>query len=508
MRLRLGVSLLLVLLIVWSARWAVPSGELRDYGSFIASGRAAAQGLNPYGIYPLTFHVVLPGFDVWNPNLNPPISVPVFAQFDRVDAHTGFRVWWLLSLSCYCAAVLLLARRYARRTPLMVAWALALAGFWDTLALGQIYLPLLLAAVAAWILLDRGRMIAAGILIGVVVAVKPNFGVWPMLLLLAGHWRAPLAAVVTALSISVVPLLTHGFEIYAQWISLVLSDRGRAAFLTNASLVGLMSRAGLPSLGIVLSGLLLLWLARRARAWRPDPLHASALGIAGGILASPIAWVHYTLFLMPVFFVWPLAGPLRIAAALMIVPVPILLRFLDAPAWQQLTIGSAYNWATLLVLGGVIGTTMKPAMARGSNSRTVVFYDGHCGLCNRLVYFLLRRDAEGRLRFATLQGAVARRELLPGHDPAEVDTVLVIADFEGTEPRVLTRSRAVLHALSRLGGVWKALATAGAVVPAPLADVLYRFIAGRRYGIFGRYDVCPIPRPEWRDRFLDEPMGR
>ena len=507
MRLRHGVALLLVLLIVWSVRWALPGGELRDYGSFIASGRAGAQGLNPYGIYPLTFHVVLPGFDVWNPNLNPPISVPVFAQFDRLDAHTGFRVWWIVSLCCYLAGVWMLARTYPRRPPLLSGWALALAGFWDTLALGQIYLPLVLATIAAWILLDRGRMAAAGILIGVVVAIKPNFAVWPLLVLFAGHWRAPAAAALTAVSISLIPLLAYGWDIYTQWITLLLSDRGRAAFLTNASLVGLTSRAGFASVGVVLSGLLLLFLAAHVVRRRPDPLSASALGIAGGILASPIAWVHYTLFLLPVFFVWPLSLPLRLAAVLMIVPVPILLQYLDAPAWQQLTIGSAYNWAALLACAGVISSTMKPAMSRDPASRTVVFYDGHCGLCDRFVHFLLARDAEGRLRFATLQGAVARRELRPPHDPGKVDTVLVIADFGGPRHRVLTRSRAVLHTLSQLGGVWKGLALAGAMVPAGIADVLYGFVAARRYGIFGRHDVCPLPRPEWRDRFLDEPVG-
>ena len=511
MRLRHGVArllvLLFVLLIVWSVRWALPAGELRDYGSFIASGRAGAQGLNPYAIYPLTFHVVLPGFDVWNPNLNPPISVPVFTQFDRVDAHRGFRVWWIVSLCCYLAAVWMLARTYERHTPLLIGWALALAGFWDTLALGQIYLPLVLAAVGGWILLDRGRMTTAGILIGVVVAVKPNFVVWPLLLVLAGHWRAPVAAALTAISISVLPLLAYGWDIYAQWITLLLSDRGRAAFLTNASLVGLMSRAGLPAAGLMLSVLLLLVLAVHVLRRRPDPLSASGLGIAGGILASPIAWVHYTLFLVPVFFVQPLSRPLRLAAALMIVPVPILLRYLDAPDWQQLTIGSAYNWAALLACAGVISSTMKPAMSRDPSSRTVVFYDGHCGLCDRFVHFLLARDADGRLRFATLQGAVARRELQPQHDPGKVDTVLVVADFGGPRHRVLTRSRAVLHALSQLGGAWKALATVGGVVPARLADVIYGFVAARRYRIFGRHDVCPLPRPEWRDRFLDEAIG-
>jgi predicted DCC family thiol-disulfide oxidoreductase YuxK len=502
------VALFLLVLIAWSVRWALPTGELRDFGSFIASGRAGTQGLNPYGIYPLTFHVVLPDFDVWNPNLNPPISVPVFAQFDRTDPHTAFRVWWVFSLLCYVAAVLLLARTYARRRPAMIIWALALAGVWDTLALGQIYLPLVLATAASWVLLDRGRAIAAGVLMGIVVAVKPNFGVWPLLLLLAGHWRAPAAAALTALAIGIVPLVTHGPEIYAQWIDLVLSDRGRAEFLTNASVIGLFSRAGMTGAGLMLSVIGLVGIAAWTVRTRPDPLRATAIGIVCGILASPIAWVHYTLFLVPALFASTLSAPLLIAAALMAMPVPILLEHLDAPLWQQLTIGSAYNWAALFALAGFIGTRRQSNMRPGHTSSTVVFYDGYCGLCDRLVHFLLTRDTAGRLRFAPLQGAVARRELTPaGHDPNDLDTVVVIADFAGVNPRVLTRSRAVLHALAQLGGRWRLLAGVGSVVPSFLADAIYRSVARRRYRIFGRYEVCPLPRPEWRDRFLDEPIG-
>lgn len=509
MRPRHVAALLLVLVIVWSVRWALPAGELRDFGSFIASGRAGAQGLNPYGIYPLTFHVVLPDFEVWNPNLNPPISVPVFAQFDRADPHTAFRAWWIFSLLCYLAAVLLLARTYAKRRPVMILWALALAGVWDTLALGQIYLPLVLATAGSWILLERGRLTAAGVLMGIVVAVKPNFGVWPLLLILAGHWRAPVVAALTACALAVVPLLIYGPDIYAQWIALVLSDRGRAEFLTNASIAGLFSRAGMTGVGVALSALGLFVIAAWTARIRPDPLHATAVGIASGILASPIAWVHYTLFLVPAFFASTLSAPLLIAAALMVMPVPLLLGYLDAPVWQQLTIGSAYNWAALFALAGFLGFTMRSAVRSATNARTIVFYDGYCGLCDRLVHFLLTRDAAGRLRFAPLQGAVARRELVPaGLDPNDVDTVVVLADSGGTTPRVLARSRAVLHAFAQLGGLWALLAGVGFLVPTFMADAIYRGVARRRYRIFGRYDVCPLPRPEWRDRFLDEPLGQ
>jgi predicted DCC family thiol-disulfide oxidoreductase YuxK len=120
------------------------------------------------------------------------------------------------------------------------------------------------------------------------------------------------------------------------------------------------------------------------------------------------------------------------------------------------------------------------------------------------VQFLLARDASGVLRFAQLQGDLARRELTPrGYDPADLDSIFVIAGWQTPQPRVLTRSRAVLHAVSQLRGRWAILAGLARGVPAPMADAAYRFVARRRYRIFGRLDACPLPRPEWRQRFLD-----
>ena len=136
---------------------------------------------------------------------------------------------------------------------------------------------------------------------------------------------------------------------------------------------------------------------------------------------------------------------------------------------------------------------------------TIVFYDGVCGLCNRLNQFLLRRDREARIRFAALQSPIAR-QLLAAHglDPSDLDTVYVMADWTAGSERVLARSRAVLHALGQLGGAWRALARIGTLVPRPLADLVYRGVARSRYRIFGQFDRCQIPPPEWRERFLDQ----
>ncbi|HYD31888.1 MAG TPA: glycosyltransferase family 87 protein [Azospirillaceae bacterium] len=352
-RWRLVVGAALLALIANGLLNALPSPWLMDFGSFVASGRAASDGLNPYGIYPLTFHVVLSGFESWNPNLNPPVSIPVFELFNRLDPHEGFRLWWVSSVFAYGLTLWLLVRRYGGKVT--VLWALALAGFWDTLVLGQIYVPLVLAAVGGWLLIEDDRPVLGGLLIGVVIAVKPNFLVWPGLLFLAGHLRPALAAGAAAAVLSVLPLLRYGTEIYTQWLALIASDADRAVFLTNASLSGLAQRLGSADLGkalsLVLLGLLALWAWRR----RPSALRASALGLVGALLASPLAWVHYTLFLLPVFFsVRPWSWPLRLSAALLTVPVPMVLTFLNAPWWLQASVGSVYGWAVVLCLIGLL----------------------------------------------------------------------------------------------------------------------------------------------------------
>jgi hypothetical protein len=363
-----AVAILLGLL-VSGLETSLPRGELRDYGSFVASGRAAAQGQNPYGIHPLTYHVVMPGFDVWNPNLNPPVSVPIFQLLDTIDVQRGFRIWWSASLVCYVAAIVLLVRRYgAGSSGLLALWAFAHAGLWDTLALGQIYLPIVLVVTGSWLLLERGRAGTAGVLMGIAVAIKPNLAVWPALLILARHYRAPLAAAGTCIVLWLLPLAIYGVDVYRQWFALVLSDRTRGAFLTNTSLSGLAERLSGRSAGLVLGAALLAALGAWAYRRQPPPLVASALGITGGILASPIAWIHYTLFLLPVFFSTRRTPAFAISALLLVVPVSMLLRLTDAPLWQQVTAGSVYNWAVVLCLAA-LWRAHGAASLLGSNAR-------------------------------------------------------------------------------------------------------------------------------------------
>ena len=137
-----------------------------------------------------------------------------------------------------------------------------------------------------------------------------------------------------------------------------------------------------------------------------------------------------------------------------------------------------------------------------SPSQTLVLYDGVCGLCNRLVAFLLRHDRNDQFRFAPLQSPMAQTLLRRyGLDPKDFDSVVVIANFGQPSERALTRSAAALMSLDRVGGIWR-LAGVGKLIPHPLRETLYKFIARHRYQVFGKHDVCPLPKAEDRGKFL------
>ena len=139
-----------------------------------------------------------------------------------------------------------------------------------------------------------------------------------------------------------------------------------------------------------------------------------------------------------------------------------------------------------------------------STSNPIILYDGVCGLCNRLVQFLLKHDREGRLRFASLQSEFAAKVLgRHGIDPKDLDTVHVVENYDQLDERVLQRSDAILRAGRELGGFYGASSTIARVVPRPLRDLVYRLVATNRYRVFGKYDACMLPDPSQRSRFLD-----
>ena len=129
----------------------------------------------------------------------------------------------------------------------------------------------------------------------------------------------------------------------------------------------------------------------------------------------------------------------------------------------------------------------------------ILLFDGHCNLCNAWVQHIVKRDSSGTIRFASLQSGAGRR-LLEEYkiDENYIDSLVL---FE--EERFSVSSNAALRTLSFLAG-WERHFQFLIIVPRPLRDLVYRFIAKNRYKWFGRREQCMVPTAELSKRFLPD----
>ena len=137
-------------------------------------------------------------------------------------------------------------------------------------------------------------------------------------------------------------------------------------------------------------------------------------------------------------------------------------------------------------------TGMVPVTSEGDGP--TLFFDGECGLCDGFAAFLLRADRKRIFRLAPLNGKTARA-LLP--ESGENWETLVLLEGE----RLSIRSDAVIRTLRRLGGLWKATVLLR-IVPRPLRDAGYDFIARHRRKWFSAPATCIVDRGSPDPRLL------
>jgi len=133
-----------------------------------------------------------------------------------------------------------------------------------------------------------------------------------------------------------------------------------------------------------------------------------------------------------------------------------------------------------------------------TNEHPVLLFDGVCNLCSSSVQFVIERDPGGKFRFASLQSEEAK-SLLNRHQAysEDLDSVVLVKN-----DKVYTRSSAALQVLKTMGGAWSLLYGL-IIVPKPIRDFIYDWVARNRYKWFGKKDACWLPTPDLRSRFLD-----
>src|SRR5690625_4020251 len=126
----------------------------------------------------------------------------------------------------------------------------------------------------------------------------------------------------------------------------------------------------------------------------------------------------------------------------------------------------------------------------------IIIFDGECLFCQHSVQFIIKRDPEKKFKFSSLQSSTGKRLLNEYGIPQSVTSLVLIK-----EGKSYIKSSAALQICRHLKGIWK-IGYLFLVLPKPIRDGIYDFIAKHRYQLVGKTTSCPIPSPEERERLL------
>ena len=121
----------------------------------------------------------------------------------------------------------------------------------------------------------------------------------------------------------------------------------------------------------------------------------------------------------------------------------------------------------------------------------IVLIDGDCALCVGLVEWLGKRIPKEKLNPEHIMFVPGESdwgtELLSEACVTGFDSVVVL-----NNGHVLQEGDAVLALAEVLPRRWRILAALGRIVPRPLRNSVYRWVAKNRISWFGRKEVCAI----------------
>jgi alpha-1,2-mannosyltransferase len=291
---------LLLLAGILYAAIAIPVGIRRggDLEAHFTAARLWVEGL------PLYAHP--PRVGVWWPPLAVLLVVP-FALAAQLSAAVAKGAWAAGSVACLCWSIARLPRdRWQTVALALAAVAVPLHRNFEDLNLNAVLLALLVAAACD---LGRGRERRGGAWIGAAAALKAFPVVWLVYLAYRRRWRALAIGIAVAAGLSLAPLLRYGvvgaFESLRDW----LQNSAPVAWTqggSNQSLSTLATRLHLPGAGVAVLDLVCVALGVVALR-RPKVVDAAfeELAVVGlvSVLVSPIAWVHYLLFALPVWII-------------------------------------------------------------------------------------------------------------------------------------------------------------------------------------------------------------
>jgi predicted DCC family thiol-disulfide oxidoreductase YuxK len=128
----------------------------------------------------------------------------------------------------------------------------------------------------------------------------------------------------------------------------------------------------------------------------------------------------------------------------------------------------------------------------------IVVFDTNCVLCSGMVAFILAHERNRALRFVGAWSDEGLAFAARHHfSKSDLDQTFLVLSGDAA----LSRSDAGVEILSQLRAPWRWLAVVR-IIPRPVRDAVYRFVARRRYRWFGRRENCVVVPPSESHRFI------
>ncbi|CAF2045779.1 hypothetical protein YC2023_109837 [Brassica napus] len=145
--------------------------------------------------------------------------------------------------------------------------------------------------------------------------------------------------------------------------------------------------------------------------------------------------------------------------------------------------------------------TAMPIMMQAHLQPRVVVYDGVCPLCHGGVKWIIKADKYRKIKFCCLQSKTAEPYLtVSGVTKEDVEKRFLFIEGLGSYHQAST---AALRVVSYLPLPYSAL-KAFTIVPTPLRDSVYDYVANNRYNWFGKAEDCLVLKEkELLERFID-----
>jgi alpha-1,2-mannosyltransferase/arabinofuranan 3-O-arabinosyltransferase len=308
-----GVVALWLLLAYGSANVGrIATGFTGAHADFATFHRSAVALLDGRSIYDTGAGLV---------NLNPPFWTVLFAPMGGLDVAVAYRIFSILTALLVVGAGLLVARalRVQWWVQILVSVAILLSSpLMGTVALGQVYGILVAGLAGAWLAGRRGHHIAAGICLGLVIAIKPTLAPLLLLPIAQRRWPALNAAVASIAGATLLGMVFAGPDATWRWLSVLRAEQ-LSTFGDNASLPSFVARLGGPAwTGFLLGGVLMAITYRRVRDNSDAALWAFT---AATLLLSPVAWHNYLVLCFPGVFVLLRARHYAISVLMLTLPL-------------------------------------------------------------------------------------------------------------------------------------------------------------------------------------------